>query len=150
MSLPDVANPAPQLPRPIPYPTPAAEPFWAALARDELVLQHCGACGAWVHYPRRRCPTCLSPDLAWEAVAPQGTIHTFTVTHRPTSPAFAEEMPQVIAIVELDNGVRMTSTIRTDDPGALRVGTAVVGEFDHAADRPTLLRFRPASTPEHP
>ena len=35
------------LPRPIPYPTPTAQPFWDALDRDELALQHCAACGAW-------------------------------------------------------------------------------------------------------
>lgn len=133
-----------ELPRPIPYPTPTAQPFWDALARDELSLQHCRACGAWVHYPRRRCSTCMSEDLAWEAVEPAGTIHTFTVTRRPTAVVFADQMPQVLAIVELGNGVRLSTTIVTDDPGSLHVGTPVVGVFDHAADRPTLLRFRPA------
>lgn len=133
-----------ELPRPVPYPTPTARPFWDALARDELVLQHCRACGTWVHYPRRRCVACLAEDLAWERVEPAGTVHTFTVARRPTAPVFADEAPQVIAVVELANGVRMTTTIVTDDPGALRVGTPVVGVFDHADDRPTLLRFRPA------
>jgi len=133
-----------ELPRPIPYPTPTAQPFWDALARDELLLQRCGACGAWVHYPRRRCTTCMSEDLAWEAVEPAGTIHAFTVTHRPTAVVFADQMPQVLAIVELPNGVRLSTTIVTDDPAALRGGDAVVGVFDHADDRPTLLRFRPA------
>ena len=84
----------------------------------------------------------MAEDLAWEPVEPAGTIHTFTVTHRPTAPLFADEMPQVLAIVELPNGVRLSTTIVTDDPGALHVGTPVVGVFDHADDRPTLLRFR--------
>jgi hypothetical protein len=131
------------VPRPIPYPTPTAQPFWDALGRDELAIQQCRACGAWVHYPRRRCTTCMSEDLAWETVEPVGTLHTFTVAHRPTAVVFADEMPQVIAVVELANGVRLTTTIVTDDPGALRVGAPVVGVFDHADDRPTLLRFRP-------
>jgi hypothetical protein len=134
----------PVLPPPVPYPTPATQPFWDALDRDELQLQRCRDCTAWVHYPRRRCPSCLSDDLGWEAVEPRGTLHTFTVTHRPTAPVFAEEMPQVLAVVELDNGVRMTTTIRTADPATLRVGAPVVGEFDHADGRPTLLRFRTA------
>jgi len=132
------------LPRPIPYPTPTAQPFWDALARDELVVLHCRGCGTWVHYPRRRCTTCMGEDLVWETVEPTGTIHTFTVTHRPTAVVFTDEMPQVLAIVELPTGVRLSTTIVTDDPGALHVGTAVVGVFDHADDRPTLLRFRPA------
>jgi uncharacterized OB-fold protein len=107
-------------------------------------MQRCRACRAWVHYPRVRCTTCLSADLDWEPVDARGTVHTFTVTHRPTAAVFADQMPQVIAVVELDNGVRMTSTIVTDDPSTLHVGTPVVGVFDHADDRPTLLRFRPA------
>lgn len=133
-----------EVPPPIPYPTPTAQPFWDALARDELLLQHCRACGAWVHYPRRRCSTCMGEDLAWERVEPAGTIHAVTVTHRPTAVVFADEMPQVLAVVELPNGVRLSTTIVTDDPAALHVGTPVVGVFDHADDRPTLLRFRPA------
>jgi len=137
--MPDVS-----LPRPVPVPTPAAEPFWAALAREELLMERCRACGSWVHYPRRRCSTCLADDLVWEAVEPAGTIYTFTVARRPTAPVFADEVPQVIAVVELANGVRMTTTIVTADLDALHVGMPVVGVFDHAADRPTLLRFRPA------
>lgn len=130
------------LPRPIPYPTPTAQPFWDALARNELALQRCRACGAWIHYPRSRCTACMAPDLGWEPIEPTGTIHTFTVTHRPTAPVFADQMPQVLAIVELANGVRLTTTIITDDTAALHVGDRVEGVFDHAPDRPTLLRFR--------
>jgi uncharacterized OB-fold protein len=137
VTVPDVA-----LPPPVPFPTPATQPYWDGLARDELLMPRCRTCASWVFYPRRRCTTCLSEDLAWERVAPEATIHTFTRTHRPTAPVFADAMPQVIAVVELANGVRMTTTIETDDPAALRVGTSVVGVFDHAADRPTLLRFR--------
>lgn len=133
-----------EVPRPIPYPTPTAQPFWDALDHDELRLQHCRACDAWVHYPRRRCTECMSEDLAWETVDPVGTVHTFTVAHRPTAVVFADQAPQVLAVVELPNGVRLSTTIVTDDPAALHVGTAVVGVFDHADDRPTLLRFRPA------
>ena len=132
------------IPAPIPYPTPTAQPFWDALARDELALQHCRACGTWVHYPRRRCSTCMSEDLAWEMVEPSGAILAVTRTHRPTAVVFADEMPLVLAIVELANGVRLSTTIVTDDAAALHVGTPVVVVFDHADDRPTLLRFRPA------
>ena len=75
---------------------------------------------------------------------------TFTVTVLPCDAARGcagrapWPAPQVLAVVELPNGVRLSTTIVTDDPAALHVGTAVVGVFDHADDRPTLLRFRPA------
>jgi uncharacterized protein len=130
---------AAELPLPRPVPTATSAPFWEALARDELRLQHCSACGAWVYYPRSRCPVCLSDQLRWEQVAPSGTVYAFTVSRRATAPMFAGEVPQVIAVVELDIGVRMTTTLPADADVAL--GRRVVGVFDHRADGATLLRF---------
>jgi uncharacterized OB-fold protein len=130
--------------RPRPERTPSAEPFWEGLDRDELRLQHCTACGAWVFYPRPRCSSCLSDTLAWETVEAVGELYAFTVTRRPTAPMFAEDVPQVLAVVEHPVGVRMTTTLVVDDIDLLRVGLPVVGVFDHVEDGMTLLRFRPA------
>jgi len=129
--------------KPHPAPTPTSQPYWDGLAQGELRVQRCDACGSWVHYPRHRCPVCLSDRLAWHPVAPDGTVYTFTVARRPTAPPFADEVPQVIAVVELDVGVRMTTTLVGIDPADVRVGMRVTGVFDPGGDGPTLLRFRP-------
>jgi uncharacterized protein len=50
----------------------------------------------------------------------------------------------VLAIVELDEGPRLTSTIVAADTDALEVGSEVRPVFEHHGDEPTLLRFRPA------
>jgi uncharacterized OB-fold protein len=71
-------------------------------------------------------------------------VYTFTVTSRPTAPMFADQVPQIIAVVELGVGVRMTTTLVTDDPSAIRIGMAVTGVFAAGGDGVTLLRFRPA------
>lgn len=133
------------LPSTLPEPTPTSAPFWEALRRGELRLQHCARCGAWVHYPRSRCVACWSEDLDWEPVPAQGTIYSFTVAERPTAPMYAAEVPQVIAVVELDVGVRLTSTLVVDDPDTVRVGMAVRGVFDPVTDDVTLLRFTPVA-----
>lgn len=130
--------------RPVPEPTPATAPYWEALGRDELSIPRCRSCGSWVFYPRPRCPTCLSDDLEWLAVEPVGEVYAYSVSRRPTAPMFGEDVPQVIAVVELAIGVRMTSTLVVDDLGGLRVGLPVVGVFDHTEPGVTLLRFRPA------
>jgi uncharacterized OB-fold protein len=130
---------------PVPVPTPTSAPFWEALRRGELHLQRCARCLAWVYYPRVRCPTCLSNDLQWQPVDPVGTVYSFTVATRPTAPMFQDEVPQVIAIVELAIGVRITTTLVVDDPAAVHVGLAVTGVFDPVADDITLLRFRPTA-----
>ena len=97
--------------RPIPYPTPVSRPFWAGLADGKVMLQRCGACERWVFYPRNRCPGCLSPDLDWHEVSGKGTLYTYTVTHQATSPHFAGDVPQVLAVVELALGVRLATTL---------------------------------------
>jgi uncharacterized OB-fold protein len=72
-------------------------------------------------------------------------VHTFTVARQPTHPAFADELPQLLAVVELEEGVHLTTTLVDVDPAAVQVGMAVVPAFDHGDDGVTLLRFRPAS-----
>jgi uncharacterized protein len=140
-----------EVPKPRPRATPTSMPFWSGLDEDRVRLQRCDACGTWVHYPRSRCPHCLSNRLAWHDVSGHGTVLTFTVARQPTARPFADEVPQILAVVELDEGVRMTTTLVDVDPdvdpdvdhGALRVGMPVVPVFDHGPDGVTLLRFRP-------
>ena len=131
------------VPRPAPIPT--TKPFWDGLAQDEVRIQRCATCGTWVFYPRSRCPSCLGDDLPWQTVSGRGTVYSYTVARQATHPAFEAELPQLLAIVELDEGVRMTTTIVDVAPEDLRVGLAVEAHFDHGADGMTLLRFRPTN-----
>lgn len=80
--------------------------------------------------------------MGWRQARPEGTLRAFTVTHRPTAPMFESQVRQVIAIVELTVGVRMTSTLVLDGSESLSVGLPVDGVFDHITDDVTLLRFR--------
>jgi len=129
-------------PKPRPLPTADTAPYWAALADERVVLQHCDACDRFVHYPRHRCPHCLSDRLSWREVSGAGTVFTFSVARQPTAVMFADEVPQVIAVVELPEGVRITSTVVDADPDTLRCGAAVVPVFDHQPGEITLLRHR--------
>ena len=133
---------ADELPRPVPI--EATRPFWDGLAVEQVRLQRCRTCAAWVFYPRRRCPTCLSDALDWQTVSGRGTVYSYTVARQATHPAFAGEVPQLLAIVELDEGVRLTTTIVDLAPDDLRIGLAVTPVFDHGSDGMTLLRFRPS------
>jgi uncharacterized OB-fold protein len=150
---PDPRGPEPRtdqrdLPKPRPHATPTSAPFWDGLAAERLRLQRCQACETWIHYPRARCPHCLSDRLAWHDVSGHGTVLTFTVARQPTARPFADEVPQLLAVVELDEGVRMTTTLVGVEPEAVGVGMAVVPVFDHlpdddGPDGTTLLRYQP-------
>ena len=96
-------------------------------------------------YPRPRCSTCLSDALDWHTVSGEERCTATPIARQPTHPAFAAEVPQLLAIVELDEGVRMTTTLVDVAPDDLRVGLPVTPVFDHGDDGITLLRFRPTT-----
>ena len=132
------------MPKPRPMPTPVSQPFWDALRDERVALQRCDECATWVYYPRSRCPHCLSDRLTWADVDGRGAVYTFTVAVQPTAPPFADEVPQLLAVVELTEAVRVSTTLVDVDPAAVAIGMAVAPVFDHGDDGITLLRFRPA------
>ena len=129
---------------PRPQPTPTSQRFWDALRQHRLEMQHCTPCDAYFFYPRAACPRCWSRDFTWRGLSGEGVLHTFTVTRVPTAPHFRAEVPQLIAVVELPEGPRLTSTLVGIEPEAVEVGMRVVPVFDDLDDVPlTLLRYAP-------
>lgn len=131
--------------KPLPQPTKYSAPYWEAARRHELVLQRCTDCRTHRHYPRPRCPQCLSPDFEWVRARGTGTVYSFSVVFRPLSRAFLEDVPFVFALVDLDEGVRMVSTLVGCAPEEVFIGLPVEATFDDVAPEVTLPRFRPRS-----
>ena len=130
--------------KPLPVPTPTSRPFWEGLRAREVRIQRCRACGKFVFYPRSNCSFCLSPDLEWQRVEGRGTVYTFTIARRPTAPQFTDEVPQKIAVVELDEGPRLTTTLVNVEPEAIKIGMRVKPFFDDVPGTDvTLLRYEP-------
>jgi uncharacterized OB-fold protein len=131
--------------RPRPTPSPPTEAFWAATADSRFLLQRCRACGSAQFYPKATCTTCGSSDLDWEAASGRGTLHTYTVARRPTHPAFEGAEPYVVAIIELEEGPRVTSNLVDCAPEDVRVGMAVELVWDEQqADGIRLPLWQPA------
>ena len=130
--------------KPLPRPTPASEPFWEAAKRHELHLQRCGSCGAYLFYPREVCAECLSSELSWVQVSGQGTVYSYTIAQAPTHPAFADDVPYIVAIVELAEGPRITTNIVDCELGAVKIGMPVVATYDDVTPEMSLVKFRPA------
>ncbi len=127
--------------KPLPKPSPMSEPFWEAARRHELWLQRCADCGQFVFYPRPQCPNCWSAKLEWKQASGRGRIYSYTVVRRATHRAFTE--PYVLAIVELEEGARMTTNIEAT-PEQVRVGMPVSVFFDDVTPDRTLVKFKPA------
>ena len=128
--------------RPLPDPSPLTQPFWAAAKDRELRIQRCHACGTHLFYPRHLCTTCGSADLQWRPVSGRGTVFTFTVARRPTHPGLADRVPYVIAVVELEEGPKLTTNLIGIDPDYVEIGLPVEATFEDV-DETTLVQFRP-------
>lgn len=134
--------------KPLPHPTPISAPYWDGLRAHTVRLQRCEH-GHWLFFPRTHCPTCGSRSLQWHTVSGQGQVYTYTVARVPTMPEFTDEMPQLLAVVELDEGVHINTTLVGVEPEQIRVGMRVRPVFDERPGQVTLLRFTPVDS-AHP
>lgn len=131
--------------KPMPVKTPTSAPFWDALAQHTIKIQYSPSLGSYVFYPRLLAPGTLADDLEWREISGMGTLYTFTIAERPVHPSFAGDVPQVLAIVQWDEGPRVSTEIVTDDPSSLRLGMRVKPVFvDYPDDDVTMLRYEPA------
>lgn len=135
--------------KPLPQPTPISAPFWDGLKEHQVKIQQCDSCNHWIFFPRAHCPQCASPSLSWRQIPGEGTLYTYTITRVPTLPEFTDEMPQLLAVVELDQGPRLNTTLVGVDENALRVGMRVRPVFDDRPGSATLLRYTPVES-AHP
>ncbi|WP_127581739.1 Zn-ribbon domain-containing OB-fold protein [Paenibacillus koleovorans] len=97
--------------KPVPIPDGDSMYFWERCNEGKLVVQHCADCGRHVYYPRAYCPRCMSGELEWVECLGRGTVYSYTVAYRPSGPAFADDCPYVVALIDLAEGVRMMSNI---------------------------------------
>ncbi len=131
--------------RPLPEPTPVSAPYWEALREHRIRIQYSPSSGSYVFYPRLLAPGTLADDLEWREVPGLGTLYTFTVCEKPTAPFFADSLPQLLAVVQWDEGPRMSTEIVGADPVDLRVGMRVRPVFcDYPDEGVTMLRYEPA------
>ena len=131
-------------------PTPDADtaPYWAGVSAGELRLQRCDACGLAVFYPRAVCPHCGGASLSWFAAAGTGTVYSYTIVHRAFG-EFAGQTPFAVALVDLDEGVRMMTRIvgpSSAQPGGVLIGQRVRMEVAQVGDA-GLPCFRLAGGP---
>jgi uncharacterized OB-fold protein len=96
--------------RPLPLPEPEMQPFWDGTKDGRLLLQRCITCGRHQFYPRWFCATCAG-EVAWIEAAGTGEVHSFTIVRQNGTPPFDELVPYVLALVELDEGVRMMGNV---------------------------------------
>ena len=123
-------------------------PYWAAARDGRLLIAGCSACDKVHHYPRPFCPFCWSEDVRPVQATGTGTLYTYSTVYVNDLTPFADRLPYVAAIVELDEGPRLMTIIEGVAPEKLRVGMPVTAVFrpvdDADPDSPYMTAFTPS------
>lgn len=113
------------------------EYFWEGTRMGELRIQRCGGCGLLRHPPGPMCPECGATKPKYLVSEGHGVIYSYVVHHHPQVPG--KQTPFVIALVELDEGVRMLGEL----DGEPSVGLPVEVVFTKVDDELTMPSWRP-------
>ena len=127
--------------RPEPRPTADTAAYWEAAADERLVVQRCAACGRHQFYPRAFCTSCLSDQVEWSPSAGLGRIYAYTVCRIPAHPSMADRVPYAVAVIGLDEGVRLLTDVVDCPLDRIRVGARVEVRFERLSGTTVLPQF---------
>ncbi|MGH2492832.1 MAG: Zn-ribbon domain-containing OB-fold protein, partial [Candidatus Limnocylindria bacterium] len=122
---------------------PDTQPFWDGARRGELLVQRCVTCAHVQFYPRALCMRC-GGAVEWIAASGRGSVYSYTVVHRAPHEALEPLVPYVVALIDLEENVRMMSRLRGVAPEAVRIGQSVRVAFERLSDEVTLPIFEGA------
>jgi uncharacterized OB-fold protein len=127
----------------VPGMTDLTRPYWEAARAGRLVVQRCGTCGAIRHPPLPSCPGCHGTAFGWREVSGGGSVYACTVVRHATHVALADQVPYVIAIVELAEGPRLVTAVTGCPPEDVSVGMPVRVRFRRVTEEIALPEFHP-------
>jgi uncharacterized OB-fold protein len=133
--------------RPLPRAIPTTKPYFDAAKEGRLRLQRCPRDGVF-YYPRSRCPDCWQDDWEWTDLSGCGEVYSYTIDRLGHDPALAQDVPFVIALIDLEEGARVVASLIDCEPEVVDVGMRVQATFTRhvpsaGGDSIALLRFQP-------
>jgi len=130
--------------RPVPTLRGEEAAYYAAAAEGRLAIQRCPACARAIFYPRTLCPHCRDGTPEWVAAGGHGTIYSFSVLHRPGGPGFEADVPYAVALIDLEEGVRVMANIVNVAAERLEIGMRVRVAFEDRGEGFVVPQFEPA------
>jgi hypothetical protein len=129
----------------LPQPDRDTQPFWDGCNEHKLMIQRCGRCGTFRHFPRPVCHECSSFEWNWVESAGRGEVYTYIIVPHGVHPATLEAVPYNAAMVRLNDcgGVLLTTNIVNCANGDIQIGMPVQVVWEDAGDGVTLPRFEP-------
>jgi uncharacterized OB-fold protein len=129
----------------IPVPDGVTDFYWSAARRGELAVTACVPHGHLTFPPDVSCPFCGAREVEPRTVSGRGTVYSFTVVRQAFDEAFVDDVPYVLALVELEEqaGLCVLTNLVDVDPDTVEVGTPVRVVFEPRGDW-MLPQFTPA------
>ncbi|MGW2664087.1 Zn-ribbon domain-containing OB-fold protein [Nocardia tengchongensis] len=118
--------------------------FFDAAADDRLAVRRCLDCGHWLGLEARSCSNCGHSNLEWREAVGTAELVSWSVVHHPPHPAFADQVPFPIGLIELAEGPWINARlvgVRLDE---LRAGLPLRVTFAHPAEGDSYPVFAPA------
>ncbi len=127
--------------RPVPVPEERSAPFFAAAKEGRLLIKKCRRCRRHLAPQRETCDSCGGEDLEWAPASGKGTLHSFVIMHQLLHPAFKDEIPYNVIVVELEEGPRLTSNLLGTRNQEIKVGIRIEAVFEDLGGV-TVPKFR--------
>ena len=130
-----------EITRPDPIVTIDGAFFWKAADEERFVAKKCGGCGRLFHPPRPICPDCLAVVNEEQALSGRGTVISWVLPIHPPAAGFST--PPIVALVEIEEGLRFVTNVEGVDPREMRIGMPVTVGFVPTRGGRKVPIFRP-------
>jgi uncharacterized OB-fold protein len=131
--------------KPLPNVNEDTREFWTGCKAHELRFQKCKDCGH-IRWPASMiCPMCYSRDTQWIVASGRGKVYTFVVYHVAYHRGFEDDLPYVVADVELEEGPRLLTNIVGCRPDQVKCDMPVEVTWEHITEEFSVPKFRPIS-----
>ena len=130
--------------KPLPKPSKWSRPFWEGTKQHKLLLKKCKRCGYIDHPPYLYCTSCMGEECEWIEASGRAILYAYAVNTYAVPFPFWDDMPYVLALIELKEGPRMISNIIDCDIKDLKNGMELEVVFEDVSEDITLPKWRPA------
>lgn len=112
--------------------------YFAFLRERKWHIQRCDSCARAIFYPRVVCPHCGGTSLQWFEPTGLGSVYSSTCVMRKADAGGNYNL----ALIDLDEGVRMMSRVDGLPPDRVQIGMRVRARLDGPAESPRVV-FNP-------
>nr|WP_290666511.1 Zn-ribbon domain-containing OB-fold protein [Ardenticatena sp.] len=119
--------------------------------RYKLEGSRCTRCGTLAFPPRPICRVCRSRDMEPYTFSGRGTVYSYSVVYQSPE-GFEAYVPYVVALIDLEEGVRITAQLTDVNPDEVYIGMPVemvVRKIREDGERGLIVygyKFRPPLT----